>query len=91
MDSPVLGVVKMSPAGTGTSQVSVSSCLLYLFITTIKKAKPKRVNKKGSGEQPALRPGAVRRAATTGQAWEDVTARGGAFQPQRDALHCRAE
>lgn len=41
MDPPALGVIKMSWAGTGTIQVSVNSCLLYLSIIAIKKPKTK--------------------------------------------------
>lgn len=88
MDAPALRVIKMSRAGTGATQVSVNRHLLYLFIIAIKKnkTKPKRGYKKGSGEQPGRR-GAVRSSGShyRGQAWEDVTAGGGAFQPQRDA------
>lgn len=42
MESPGLGIIKMSWAGTGTIQVSVNSCLLYLFIIAIKKKNKKQ-------------------------------------------------
>lgn len=54
MESPGLGIIKMSWAGTGTTQVSVNSCLLYLFIIAIKKTKKqsKRIKKAQESNKP---------------------------------------
>lgn len=52
VNHPALCITEISWAGKATTQISMSSCLLYLFIIAIKKkTKTKWVNKTGSEEQ----------------------------------------
>lgn len=88
MNPPALGA-KTSWTGSGTTQGSVNSCSLYLFRIAIKKAKTKRVNKKGSGEQQTTRPDAAWSTATTEARSGRTSLRGARLSSLRE-MRCAA-
>lgn len=93
VNHPALCITEISWADKATTQISMSSCLLYLFIIAIKK-KPKQKQsewiKQVQKSKQTSEPDAVwKHSHYHHQAWEDVTARSKAVQPQRDELLLR--
>lgn len=96
---PGLSITEMPWAGTGTTQVSMSSRLLYLFLIAIKNKpkqttkEPKQVNKTGFGDQPNHQaPCCVYSTATATSRRGRMSLQGARFSSLREtSCHCRAE
>lgn len=81
----------MSWAGIGTTQVSVNSCLLYLFIIAIKKnRKQSKWIKKAQESNEPMKPDAARSTATTAARRGRTSLRGARLASLRE-MCCAAE